>query len=131
MNKITIITALITLFILVSCSDDEEPIREQPTEQTVIFFIPWSTNMAPYFEQNIADFEIAIKGGLLKNERVIVCISSTTSRANVIELKQEQGQCIRDTLMFYSQYSGITTSAPSHNTRSVGLKKTKWYQATH
>jgi len=28
-------------------------------------------------------------------------------------------------------YSGITTSAPSHNTRSVGLKKTKWYQATH
>ena len=35
MNKKTIITALITLFILVSCSDDEEPIREQPTEQTV------------------------------------------------------------------------------------------------
>ena len=101
--KNTIITALITLFILVSCSDDEEPIREQPTEQTVIFFMPWSTNMTPYFEQNIADFETAIKGGLLKNERVIVCISSTTSRANVIELKQEKGQCLRDTLMFYSQ----------------------------
>ena len=47
MNKKTIITALITLFILVSCSDDEEPIREQPTEQTVIFFMPWSTNMTP------------------------------------------------------------------------------------
>ena len=28
-------------------------------------------------------------------------------------------------------YSGITTSAPSHNTRSVGLEKTKWYRATH
>ena len=28
-------------------------------------------------------------------------------------------------------YSGITTSAPSHNTRSVGQEKTKWYQATH
>ena len=28
-------------------------------------------------------------------------------------------------------YSGITTSAPSHNTRSVGQKKTRWYQATH
>ena len=42
MNKKTIITALITLFILVSCSDDEEPIQEQPTEQTVIFFMPWS-----------------------------------------------------------------------------------------
>jgi hypothetical protein len=28
-------------------------------------------------------------------------------------------------------YSGITTSAPSHNTRSVGLKDTKWHQATY
>ena len=63
--------------------------------------MPWSTNMTPYFEQNIADFKTAIKGGLLKNERVIVCISSTKSRANVIELRQEQG--VRDTLMFYSQ----------------------------
>ena len=28
-------------------------------------------------------------------------------------------------------YSGITTSAPSHNTRSVGQEKTRWYLATH
>ena len=43
----------------------------------------WSTNMTPYFEQNITDFETAIKGELLKNERVIVCISSTKS-ANAV-----------------------------------------------
>ena len=60
----------------------------------------WSTNMTPYFEQNIADFETAIKGELLKNERVIVCISSTKSRANVIELRQEQGGDVRQTLQF-------------------------------
>lgn len=59
--------------------------------------MPWSTNMTPYFEQNIADFETAIKGELLKNERVIVCISSTKSRANVIELRQEQGGDARQT----------------------------------
>lgn len=102
MNKKTIITALLALVILVSCSDNEEPSLEQQTEQTVIFFMPWSTNMTPYFEQNIADFETAIAGGLLKNERIIICISSTTNRANVIELRQEEDRCIRDTLMFYS-----------------------------
>ena len=78
MNKKTIITALLALVVFVSCSDEEKPIQEQQTEQTVIFFMPWSTNMMPYFEQNIADFETAIAGGLLKNERVIICISSTT-----------------------------------------------------
>ena len=95
-----LLTLLLASCLFTSCHDDDELIDE-PTEQTVIFFMPWSTNMTPYFEQNIADFETAIKGGLLKNERVIVCISSTKSRANVIELRQEQ--CVRDTLMFYSQ----------------------------
>ena len=104
MNRqiLQLLTLLLASCLFTSCHDDDELIDE-PTEQTVIFFMPWSTNMTPYFEQNIADFETAIKGGLLKNERVIVCISSTTSRTNVIELKQEQGQCVRDTLMFYSQ----------------------------
>ena len=95
-----LLTLLLASCLFTSCHDDDELIDE-PTEQTVIFFMPWSTNMTPYFEQNIADFETAIKGGLLKNERVIVIISSTKSRANVIELRQEQG--VRDTLMFYCQ----------------------------
>ena len=95
-----LLTLLLASCLFTSCHDDDELIDE-PTEQTVIFFMPWSTNMTPYFEQNIADFETAIKGGLLKNERVIVIISSTKNRANVIELRQEQG--VRDTLMFYCQ----------------------------
>ena len=82
--------------------------------------------MTPYFEQNIADFETAIKGGLLKNERVIVCISSTTGRANVIELRQEQNRCVRDTLMFYSQpdftqRENITTMLNDVRTIAVGI----------
>ncbi len=97
-----LLTLLLASCLFTSCRDDDESIDES-TEQTVIFFMPWSTNMTPYFEQNIADFETAIKGGLLKNNRVIICISSTPQRANVIELKQEQGRCVRDTLMFYSQ----------------------------
>ena len=66
-----LLTLLLASCLFTSCHDDDELIDE-PTEQTVIFFMPWSTNMTPYFEQNIADFETAIKGGLLKNERVIV-----------------------------------------------------------
>ena len=98
-----IIIALFAVIAFISCSYEEEPIREQQTEQTVIIFMPWSTNLTPYFEQNIVDFETAISGGLLKNERVIICIASTTSHADIIELRQERDGCIRDTLGGYDQ----------------------------
>lgn len=101
MNKKTFFAAFFTIITFTSCSDDEELFVEQPTTQTVIFFMPWSTNMTPYFEQNIVDFETAISSGLLMNERVIICIASTTSRTNIIELRQEQGHCVRDTLGSY------------------------------
>ena len=119
------VTILLATFLLTACHDDNEPTSD-PTEQTAIFFMPWSTNMTPYFEQNIADFETAIKGGLLKNERVIVCISSTTGRANVIELRQEQNRCVRDTLMFYSQpdftqRENITTMLNDVRAIAVGI----------
>lgn len=55
-----LLTLLLASCLFTSCHDDDKLIDE-PTEQTVIFFMPWSTNMTPYFEQNIADFETAIK----------------------------------------------------------------------
>ena len=56
-----LLTILSAIFMLTACHDDEDTPIEEATEQTVIFFMPWSTNMTPYFEQNIADFETAIK----------------------------------------------------------------------
>ena len=47
------VTILLATFLLTACHDDNEPTSD-PTEQTVIFFMPWSTNMTPYFEQNIS-----------------------------------------------------------------------------
>ena len=45
------VTILLATFLLTACHDDNEPTSD-PTEQTAIFFMPWSTNMTPYFEQN-------------------------------------------------------------------------------
>ncbi len=64
-------------------------------------FMPWSTNMTTYFEQNIIDMETAISSGILKNERFIVCMSSTPDIAHVIELRAARGRCVRDTLFQY------------------------------
>ena len=66
---------LLATFMLTSCHDDNEPTSD-PTEQTVIFFMPWSTNMTPYFEQNIADFETAIRGGLLEDQVTVLATAS-------------------------------------------------------
>ena len=69
------VTILLATFLLTACHDDNEPTSD-PTEQTVIFFMPWSTNMTPYFEQNIADFETAIKGGLLEDQVTVLATAS-------------------------------------------------------
>lgn len=83
------------------CNDDEDVFAVHPSEQTVIIFMPWSTDMVTYFERNIADFETAVANGLLENERVIICMSSTPYRANIIELKLSKGKCICDTVGGY------------------------------
>ena len=57
-----LLTLLLVSCLFTSCHDDDELIDE-PTEQTVIFFMPWSTNMTPYFKQNIAQHENPIENG--------------------------------------------------------------------
>ena len=86
---------------VLSCHDDDEDEIKTPTYKTTIMFMPWSTNLTPYFEQNIADIETVINDGLLRNERIIVCISSKPRLANVIELRPSQRGCVRDTLLQY------------------------------
>ena len=58
-----LLTILSAIFMLTACHDDEDTPIEEATEQTVIFFMPWSTNMTPYFKQNIAQHENPIENG--------------------------------------------------------------------
>ena len=92
---------LLAIVLLPSCREEDEP---QPVvfDQTVIVFMPWSTNLYPFFRQNINDIERAINAGMLKQERILVCIANTRTQANLVELRLEQGRCVRDTLYAYS-----------------------------
>lgn len=100
---------LLAIALLPSCHEEDEP---QPVviDQTVIVFMPWSTNLYPFFRQNINDIERAINAGMLKQERILVCIAGTQARADVVELRLEQGRCVRDTLHAYS-YPDFTRTA--------------------
>ena len=92
---------ILTCLLLTACNDEDNNVIEHHNEQTLIIFLPWSPDMITFFERNIADFETAIENGILKNERVIICITSSEHRTNIIELKSSKGICIRDTLGEY------------------------------
>lgn len=53
---IFIFITLVSLTIMISCSSEEEiVVPKEENEQTVIMFFPWSSNLLPYFQQNIKD----------------------------------------------------------------------------
>lgn len=87
-------------FGVVSCRKDDDWTPDD-TEQTLFMYMPWSTNLTSYFEQNIADFEKAIQDDILKNNRVIVFFSTSPTEATLFELKYNKGKCIRETIKNY------------------------------
>ena len=94
------ISLVCTLFIF-SCQDDkEEETRIQSvrvpikSKQTLLMYMPWSGNLKPYFDINIADMEEAISDGNLENERVLVLLSNSETEASLFE-------------MFYDKTEGI------------------------
>lgn len=98
-----ILLLFLTLFGMASCSKDDIEGQFPPeTGQTVFLYMPWSTNLTSYFQQNIADFETAIRGNILKNNRLVVFLSSSATEASMFELKYEKGQNVRIPLKEYS-----------------------------
>ena len=54
LHIIFIFITLASLTIMISCSSEEEiVVPKEENEQTVIMFFPWSSNLLPYFQQNI------------------------------------------------------------------------------
>lgn len=73
--KVIFLSILISI---VACSREDEAIDSTvANEQTVIMFFPWSSNLLPYFQQNIKDFSESIEKRGLYTERVIVCLATT------------------------------------------------------
>lgn len=109
-KKISYIVLLLSILAsIVSCSKEDEPIYQQrDNEQTIIMFFPWSSNLLPYFRQNIKDFSESIENRGLYAERVLVCIATTPNNAELIELKYDNGKCVPDTLKNYSNVDFTT-----------------------
>lgn len=111
-TKILFTILLLTLS-MVGCHDDtEETLREQPpARRTLVMFMPWSTNMKDYFEANVAGMEQAMADRELADERVVVCIATTSTHAAIVELRRENGRSVRDTLQHISNPDFTTSSA--------------------
>jgi hypothetical protein len=118
------------IVLLVACASCEYNEFEEPEEvdSTVIMFYPWSTNLKPYFDQNISDFATAIATEGLHNERVIVCIETTPNQASIIELKETNGALQRDTLSTFINTRFTTTDGISQMLQRIkNISSTEHY----
>lgn len=110
------ISLVCTLFIF-SCQDDkEEETRIQSvripikSKQTLLMYMPWSGNLKPYFDINIADMEEAISDGILENERVLVLLSNSETEASLFELfyDKTEGICNKNIIKEYINHNFTT-----------------------
>ncbi len=141
---------LLSLFLFFSCSHHDEPSPKVPTtaEKTILMFLPYSgdnNNLYANFQQNISDIEQAIaNAGGLRDCRLLVFISLTSSRAALVDIAYRNGQCHRDTLYRYNQpalstVEGIANilndtkvSAPAHQyALIVGSHGEGWLPVKH
>lgn len=100
---------LVLPFFFASCEKEDTP-EPSVVQRTVFVYMPWSTDLLSYFEKNIDDMQIAIGKGILKNERVLVFLSTTSNDATLFELKYEGGECTRKILKTYEN-PAFTTEA--------------------
>ena len=79
-----LITLLSFLFVLFSC--EKEEFEPEINQRTTFMYFPWSEDLIDYFYNNISDMEYAIKETGLKNERVIVFLSTSPIKAQMFEI---------------------------------------------
>ena len=89
---------LIAAFCFSSCTGDKPGIPDPgtgETEQTLLIYMPWSSNLTSYFLNNLKDFESAIERGILGNNKVLVFFMSSPSEAELFEFEYSKGECTR------------------------------------
>lgn len=110
---LSIILFIVMIAGIVSCRHDDPDIPDNPVrnEQTVIMFFPWSTNLLPYFQRNIHDFAQAVENYGLKDERILICLATSSNKALLLELREVKDKCIIDTLCEFENKSFTTREA--------------------
>ena len=110
MRKILLAIFVVVLALnLSSCKKDNRSLR---TDQTLFVYMPWSTNLTTYFHQNLADFETALQGDILKNNRLVVFFATSATEATMFEMIYKNGENLRTTLKEYNYTNpDFTTTA--------------------
>ena len=83
MKRFLLLILLIIPLAFTSCEQEDWPVK---TDQTVLMYLPWSSNLKSYFETNISDFESVVERNILKNERVVVFFCTSPTEAVLFEL---------------------------------------------
>lgn len=98
MKRFLLLILLIIPLAFTSCEQEDWPVK---TDQTLLMYLPWSSNLKSYFETNISDFESVVQRNILKNERVVVFFCTSPTEAVLFELAYDNGKCIRKPLKIY------------------------------
>ena len=102
----------IVALLMTSCSVKEldkmpEDDSVKSKNHTVIVFMPWSSNLLPYFQQNINDIARAVKEQKIQDSRIIIVQSVSTSETEMTELYYSGNICQRKKLLTY-QHANFT-----------------------
>jgi hypothetical protein len=94
---------LFAIYTLTSCSKENGPdLPTIPVERTVFVYMPWSSDLLTYFEINLTDLEASIVENRIQTDRFIVFLAESPAKADLFELKYENGKCTRLPLKSYT-----------------------------
>lgn len=104
-----LIVAVVLVSSFTACSSDD-PGVEPETEpavanQTILMFLPYAENLTTggCLLNNLRDFEKSIvNNGGLNGNKLLVYISKDNTTSFLINIKYEEGKCVRDTLETYT-----------------------------
>lgn len=101
------ICLLFLSFFLMSCVKEE---MELPNQKTLLMYLPWPEDrtLTKAFKTNLSDLEKAISRNGLKDEKVVVFMSTGSTQATMYEITCKNGICKHDTLKNYSNPSFTT-----------------------
>lgn len=94
MRRLLILVAAVAL--LAGCKKEETPAPD-PTEQTLLMYLPWSGNLTSFLMTNIEDMKQVIGSGIPERCRVLVYFMSSPTEGRLFELYDRKGiVCERD-----------------------------------
>lgn len=144
--RMWIVVSVLCMTVTVSsCSSDKSadeptPVISGPVEHTLFMYLPWSSDLTVFFQQNILDMEQSIvKQGGLKDQRVIVFMSTSATEAKMFEITYANGSCYRRDIKTYASpalttaeglgaiLSDVVDSAPArHYAMTIGCHGMGW-----